>query len=63
MREAAADGEDVEKVRTELGVAEKLAGQSRQLADAGVRAALIGESLMRSDDIGAKIRELLERPA
>jgi hypothetical protein len=38
MREAAADGEDVEKVRGELGAAEKLAAQSRQLADAAVRA-------------------------
>jgi indole-3-glycerol phosphate synthase len=33
-----------------------------KLADAGVRAALIGESLMRSDDIGAKIRDLLGPP-
>ena len=38
MREAAADGEDVEKVRAELGAAEKLAAQARQLADAAVRA-------------------------
>jgi indole-3-glycerol phosphate synthase len=30
-----------------------------KLAGAGVRAALIGESLMRSEDIGGKIRELL----
>jgi indole-3-glycerol phosphate synthase len=30
----------------------------RKLADAGVRAVLIGESLMRSDDIGAKVKEL-----
>jgi indole-3-glycerol phosphate synthase len=30
----------------------------QKLAAAGVAAALIGESLMRSDDIGAKIREL-----
>jgi indole-3-glycerol phosphate synthase len=29
-----------------------------KLAEAGVRAVLIGESLMRSDDIGAKVREL-----
>ena len=29
-----------------------------KLADAGVRAVLVGESLMRSDDIGAKVREL-----
>jgi len=31
----------------------------RRLASAGVRAILVGESLMRSDDIGAKIQELL----
>lgn len=37
MREAAADGEDVEKVRVELGSAEKLAGQARQLAESAVR--------------------------
>jgi indole-3-glycerol phosphate synthase len=30
----------------------------KKLADAGVRAVLVGESLMRSDDIGGKIREL-----
>lgn len=30
-----------------------------KLADAGVRAILVGESLMRSDDIGAKVRSLL----
>jgi len=30
----------------------------KKLADAGVRAALVGESLMRSDDIAAKIREM-----
>ncbi|HLL91271.1 MAG TPA: indole-3-glycerol phosphate synthase TrpC [Tepidisphaeraceae bacterium] len=30
----------------------------RKLADAGVSAILVGESLMRSDDIGGKIREL-----
>jgi indole-3-glycerol phosphate synthase len=29
-----------------------------KLAEAGVRAVLVGESLMRSDDIGGKIREL-----
>src|SRR5688572_3316065 len=29
-----------------------------KLAEAGIRAVLIGESLMRSDDIGAKVREL-----
>jgi serine/threonine-protein kinase len=37
MREAAADGEDVEKVRAELAQAEKLAAQARQLADAAAR--------------------------
>ena len=41
MREAAADGEDVEKVRAELATAEKLAAQARQLADAAVRSAAI----------------------
>jgi indole-3-glycerol phosphate synthase len=30
-----------------------------KLAEAGVRAILVGESLMRSDDVGAKIKELL----
>jgi indole-3-glycerol phosphate synthase len=30
----------------------------RKLEQAGVRAVLVGESLMRADDIGAKIREL-----
>jgi len=30
----------------------------KKLAEAGVRAVLVGESLMRSSDIGAKIREL-----
>ena len=30
----------------------------RKLAGAGVRAVLVGESLMRSDDIGGKIRDL-----
>jgi indole-3-glycerol phosphate synthase len=29
-----------------------------KLADAGIRAVLVGESLMRSEDIGAKVREL-----
>ena len=37
MREAGADGEDVEKVRAELSAAEKIAGQARQLSDAAVR--------------------------
>ncbi len=30
----------------------------KKLQEAGVRAVLVGESLMRSDDIGAKVREL-----
>jgi indole-3-glycerol phosphate synthase len=30
----------------------------RKLAEAGVRAVLVGESLMRSDDIGGKVAEL-----
>ena len=30
----------------------------KKLAEAGVRAVLVGESLMRSEDIGAKVREL-----
>jgi serine/threonine-protein kinase len=37
MREAAADGEDCEKVRSELTIAEKAASTARQLADAAVR--------------------------
>ncbi len=37
MREAAADGEDVEKVRIELAGAEKIAAQARALADGAVR--------------------------
>ncbi|MFT3768549.1 MAG: hypothetical protein QM820_24140 [Minicystis sp.] len=37
MREAAADGEDVEKVRVELSTAEKFASQARQLADSAAR--------------------------
>src|SRR5207253_3608747 len=31
----------------------------KKLADAGVSAVLVGESLMRSPDIGAKVRELM----
>jgi indole-3-glycerol phosphate synthase len=30
-----------------------------QLKEAGVRAILVGETLMRSDDVGGKIGELL----
>ena len=37
MREAAADGEDVEKVRVELSAAEKVATSARQLAEAAIR--------------------------
>lgn len=33
----------------------------KKLADAGVSAVLVGESLMRSPDIGAKVRELFGR--
>jgi indole-3-glycerol phosphate synthase len=36
----------------------KTADDIKKLSEAGVRAALVGESLMRSDDIGAKVREL-----
>ena len=45
MREAAADGEDVEKVRIELAAAEKLAAQARQLADAAVRGGALEPSI------------------
>ena len=34
------------------------AADVKKLAEAGIRAILVGESLMRSDDIGAKVREL-----
>src|SRR5215207_6220888 len=34
------------------------AADVKKLAEVGVRAVLVGESLMRSDDIGAKIRDL-----
>jgi serine/threonine-protein kinase len=37
MREASADGEDVEKVRVELSAAEKVALSARQLAEAAIR--------------------------
>lgn len=33
----------------------------RELEEAGIDAVLVGESLMRADDIGAKVRELVER--
>ena len=35
----------------------------QRLLDAGVHALLVGESLLRADDVGAKIRELLGDPA
>lgn len=35
----------------------------QRLIEAGVHALLVGESLLRADDIGAKIRELLGEPA
>jgi indole-3-glycerol phosphate synthase len=41
---------------SESGIAS--AEDIRKLADAGVRAVLIGETLMRSDDIAAKVKEL-----
>jgi len=45
MREAMADGEDVEKVRGELSAAEKVAAQARQLADAAVRGGALEPSV------------------
>ncbi len=45
LREAAADGEDVEKVRAELSASEKVAGQARQLADAAVRGGTMEPSI------------------
>lgn len=35
----------------------------QRLLEAGVHALLVGESLLRADDVGAKIRELLGEPA
>lgn len=35
---------------------------TQKLEAGGVRAALVGETLMRSDDIGGKLKELLGRP-
>jgi len=35
----------------------------RKLADAGVKAVLVGETFMRSDNIAAKIEEMFGRPA
>jgi serine/threonine-protein kinase len=45
MREAAADGEDVEKVRSELAASEKLAAGARALADAAVRGGTMEPSI------------------
>lgn len=36
-------------------------GDMQRLENAGVKAALIGETFMRADDIGAKLRELIGR--
>jgi serine/threonine-protein kinase len=45
MREAAADGEDCEKVRSELAAAEKVTLAARQLADAAVRQGTVDPSI------------------
>jgi serine/threonine-protein kinase len=45
MREAAADGEDVEKVRAELAIAEKRAGEARSLAEAAIRGGTMDPSI------------------
>jgi serine/threonine-protein kinase len=45
MREASADGEDVEKVRTELIAAERVAASARQAADAAARQGAIDPSV------------------
>ena len=44
-------------VVSESGIGDR--GDVERLADAGVNAILVGESLMREADIGAKVRELL----
>ena len=36
-------------------------GHVRELEAAGIAAVLVGESLMKADDMGAKVRELVER--
>ncbi len=36
-------------------------GHVRELEAAGIDAVLVGESLMKADDMGAKVRELVER--
>jgi serine/threonine-protein kinase len=53
MREAAADGEDVEKVRSELAIAEKRAGEARQLAEAAVRGGTMDPSIFERSGAAA----------
>jgi indole-3-glycerol phosphate synthase len=50
--------EDRSVLVSESGI--NTAADVQKLAEAGVRAVLVGESLMRSDDIGAKVRSLFE---
>jgi indole-3-glycerol phosphate synthase len=52
--------EDRNVLVSESGI--NTADDIRKLESAGVRAVLVGESLMRSDDIAAKIREMFENP-
>jgi len=51
------DEESIEATCSESGI--KTSEDVDKLSAAGVRAVLIGETLMRADDIGAKINELL----
>ena len=48
--------EDKQVLVSESGI--RTRDDVKKLADAGVQAVLVGESLMRSDDIEGKIREL-----
>ena len=48
--------EDKEVLVSESGI--NTNDDVKKLAKAGVRAVLVGESLMRSEDIGAKVRDL-----
>ena len=50
--------EDLQVLVSESGINTRM--DVRKLADAGVRAILVGESLMRSDDIQAKVSLLLD---
>jgi indole-3-glycerol phosphate synthase len=50
--------EDRSVLVSESGI--NTAADVKKLAAAGVRAVLVGESLMRSDDIGAKVREMFQ---